>query len=137
MQPILLDTCAAIWIAEGDAIADAAVDALKAAHMAGVATYVSPISAWELGMLVSRGRLKPLITPQRWFARLFEVPNMRLAEMAPDLLIASSFLPGDPPRDPADRIIAATAREYGATLVTRDRVLLDYGAQGHISVLKC
>jgi PIN domain nuclease of toxin-antitoxin system len=52
-------------------------------------------------------------------------------------LIASSFLPGKPPRDPADRIIAATARDLGATLVTRDRALLDYGSQGHIAVLEC
>jgi PIN domain nuclease of toxin-antitoxin system len=137
MQPLLLDTCAMIWIAEGETIAEAAIAALDAAHAARVATYVSPISAWELGMLVARGHLKLLITPQRWFVRLFDVPNVRLAEMPPDLLMASSFLPGDPPRDPADRIIAATAREHGATLMTRDRALLDYGAQGHISVLKC
>jgi PIN domain nuclease of toxin-antitoxin system len=52
-------------------------------------------------------------------------------------LIASSFLPGRPPRDPADRIIAATARDYGCTLMTRDRALLDYGEQGHIRVLAC
>ncbi len=57
--------------------------------------------------------------------------------MPPDLLIASSFLPGDPPRDPADRIIAATARDLGATLITRDRSLLDYGAQGHMKVVEC
>jgi PIN domain nuclease of toxin-antitoxin system len=49
------------------------------------------------------------------------------------ILIVSSFLP----RDPADCILAATAREYGATLVTRDRALLNYGRQGHISVVGC
>jgi PIN domain nuclease of toxin-antitoxin system len=52
-------------------------------------------------------------------------------------LIASSFLPGKPPRDPADRIIAATARDLGATLITRDRALLGYGTQGHLSVAEC
>ena len=57
--------------------------------------------------------------------------------MPPDLLIASSFLPGKPPRDPSDCIIAATARELGATLITRDRALLDYGEQGHVSVVEC
>jgi PIN domain nuclease of toxin-antitoxin system len=62
---------------------------------------------------------------------------VRLADMSPDLLIAASFLPGKPPRDPADRIIAATARDYGCTLVTRDRALLAYGEQGHIRVLAC
>jgi len=57
--------------------------------------------------------------------------------MPPELLIASSFLPGKPPRDPFDRIIAATARDLGATLITRDRALLDYGKQGHLSVVAC
>jgi PIN domain nuclease of toxin-antitoxin system len=57
--------------------------------------------------------------------------------MPPDVLIASSFLPGKPPRDPADRIIAATAGHYGATLMTRDKALLDYGGQGHLSVMAC
>ena len=88
-------------------------------------------------MLASRGRLQLLIRPERWFSNLFEVPGVRLAEMSPDVLIASSFLPGKPPKDPTDRIIAATARELGATLITRDRALLDYGAQGHVAVLEC
>ena len=137
MQPILLDTCAVIWLSEGEKLADPAIDLLKAADDAGQFTYISPISAWELGLLASRGRIQLLITPQRWFARLFESRGVQLAEMSADVLIASSFLPGKPPRDPADRIIAATARELGATLITRDRALLGYGKQGHLSVAGC
>ena len=53
------------------------------------------------------------------------------------MLIASSYLPGKPPNDPADRILIATACELGATLITRDRVLLDYGRQGHVAVVGC
>jgi len=137
MQPILLDTCAAIWLAEDAPLAQSALDLLAAAADAEMSTYVSPITAWEIGMLVARSRLKLLITPQRWLQRLFEVPGVRLADMSPDLLIASSFLPGDPPRDPADRIIVATARDCGATLITRDHALLAYGEQGHIRVEAC
>jgi PIN domain nuclease of toxin-antitoxin system len=137
MQHYLLDTCAVIWIADGERIAPGAVEALEGANEAGAPTYISPISAWEIGMLAARDRLKLLITPQRWFARLFEVPNVRLADMSPDLLIAASFLPGKPPRDPVDRIIAATAREHGFTLITRDRALLEYGEQEHVRVLAC
>ena len=111
MQPILLDTCAAIWLTRGDQLARPAVAALNEARETGAPSYISPITAWELGMLVSRQRLKLLITPQRWFARLFEAPNVRLADMSADVLIASSFLPGTPPRDPTDRILAATARD--------------------------
>jgi PIN domain nuclease of toxin-antitoxin system len=87
--------------------------------------------------VTSRGRLQLLIRPERWFANLFEAPGVEMAEMSADLLIASSYLPGRPPKDPTDRIIAATARELGATLITRDRALLEYGKQGHIAVVEC
>jgi PIN domain nuclease of toxin-antitoxin system len=137
MQPLLWDTCTAIWIYEKARLSQAALEAMRAAYREGVPSYISPITAWEVGMLISRGRLQLLIRPERWFSNLFEVPGVRLAEMSPDVLIASSFLPGKPPKDPSDRIIAATARELGATLITRDRALLDYGVQGHVAVLEC
>ncbi len=137
MQPLLWDTCAAIWISEEATIASAALAAIDRADAEGVPSYVSPITAWEVGMLVSLGRMQSPSSPQRWFARLLEIPGVRLADMPPDVLIAASFLPGKPPRDPSDRIIAATARELGATLITRDRALLDYGEQGHVSVVEC
>jgi len=137
MQPLLWDTCTAIWIYEKARLSQAALEAMGAAYREGVPSYISPITACEVGMLTAHGRLQLLIRPERWFSNLFEVPGVRLAEMSPDLLIASSYLPGKPPKDPTDRIIAATARELGATLITRDRTLLDYGAQGHVAVLEC
>ena len=48
-----------------------------------------------------------------------------------------STVPGTPPADPADRIIAATAREYGFTVVTRDAKLLSYAGEGHLKALPC
>jgi PIN domain nuclease of toxin-antitoxin system len=50
---------------------------------------------------------------------------MALADMPPAVLIASQNLPNFLVGDPADRIIAATAREYRFTVVTRDKPLLD------------
>jgi PIN domain nuclease of toxin-antitoxin system len=135
--PLLLDTCAVIWVAEDQPISETAALAFDEAHAADQFVYVSPITAWEVGLLVARGRLTMIVKPQLWFGRLLDVANMRLADMSPDLLISSSFLPGEPPRDPADRIIAATAREYGYTLVTRDRLLLGYAEQGHIQAVCC
>lgn len=135
--PLLLDTCAVIWVAEDQPISEAAGLALNQAHAADQFVYISPISAWEIGLLVARGRLTMIIKPQLWFERLLDLPNVRLADLSPDLLISSSFLPGEPPRDPADRIMAATAREHGYTLMTRDRLLLDYAEQGHIQALCC
>lgn len=57
--------------------------------------------------------------------------------MPPDVLIASAALPGTPPRDPADRIVAATARAYGLAVVTRDGELLPYAAAGHLMAIRC
>jgi PIN domain nuclease of toxin-antitoxin system len=137
VQPLLLDTCAVIWMTEKAPLAAAAIEVLQASNENAANTYISPITAWEIGMLAARGRLQMLIKPERWFTNLFEVPGVLLAPMPPDLLIASSYLPGDPPRDPIDRIIVTTARDLGATLITRDRALLDYGGQGHVRVVKC
>lgn len=137
MQPLLLDTCALIFMTEESRLASLAIDVMRAVSDGGGITYVSPITAWEVGMLASRGRLQLLIRPERWFANLFDVPGVQLADVSPDLLIASSYLPGQPPNDPADRILAATARELGATLITRDRALLEYGKQGHVAVVEC
>ena len=136
MSPLLLDTNAAIWLSR-DELKASASEKLDEAARVGVATYLSPITAWEVGLLVSRSRLSLGTTPQRWFARILAMPNVHLAELSPDILIASSFLPGEPPRDPADRILLATAREFGATLVTRDRLLLKYGEDGQVSTIAC
>jgi PIN domain nuclease of toxin-antitoxin system len=137
MQPLLLDTHAAIWISRNEPLAPRATEAINAAYQTAGLVFVSSITAWEVGLLVSRNRLNLLMTPERWFARLLAVPGIRLTDLSPDILIASSFLPGTPPRDPVDRILLATARDLGATLVTRDRLLLKYSEQGQVSTIQC
>ena len=134
---LLLDTHTAIWLTENQPIASTAVEAIDAVYQSGGMLLVSPITAWEVGLLVSRNRLSLVAKPERWFQRLLAIPGVRLADLSPDILIASSFLPGEPPRDPADRILLATARESGATLVTRDRLLLKYGEDGQVSTVAC
>jgi PIN domain nuclease of toxin-antitoxin system len=133
----LLDTCVAIWLSQGEKLANEAETYLTDVARRKLPTFVSPITAWEVGLLISRKRLNLGVTPGRWFDSLFEAPHVRLAELSAGVLIGASFLPGKPPRDPADRILAATARELGAILITRDRALLDYGDQGHISTMAC
>jgi PIN domain nuclease of toxin-antitoxin system len=136
-DPLLLDTHAAVWITEGLPLASAATEAMDAAYRSGSTIFVSAISAWEVGLLVARNRIGLSARPERWFQKVLAIPGVKLAELTPDILIESSFLPGDPPRDPADRIIIATAREIGATLVTRDRLILKYGENGQITTLAC
>ena len=134
--PFLLDTCAAIWAAD-DQLSEQAVAALTEAYRRDRPTYVSPITAWEIGLLASRGRFRSNYTPLRWFGRLMEAPGLELAELSTQTIVESSFLPGSPPRDPADRIIIATAREHDMTVLTRDRGILHYAQQGHLRALQC
>jgi PIN domain nuclease of toxin-antitoxin system len=135
-RPFLLDTCAAIWLMEAT-LRKSAVEALTAAVNQGLPTYVSPITAWEAATLSRKKKFKSRLAPSSWFEHLLAIPGMRLAEMPPAVLIASTELPNFAENDPVDRIIAATAREYGFTVVTRDKPLLDYGKQGYLSVLEC
>jgi PIN domain nuclease of toxin-antitoxin system len=134
---LLLDTCATIWLAENEAVSQEALNAINEAGSSGHAIFVSPITAWEIGLLAARGRIAMSIPPQTWFDRLLAIPGVALADLSVPILIASSILPGEPPRDPADRMIAATAREIGLKLITRDRLLLDYATQGHIEAIAC
>ena len=55
----------------------------------------------------------------------------------PAIAVECNSLPGRLHSDPADRIITATARLNGLNVVTRDRQILDYAAQGYLSALPC
>jgi PIN domain nuclease of toxin-antitoxin system len=137
VSPLLLDTCAAIWIAANAKLAAEAARLIEEAAQAECPIYLSPITAWEIGLLVSRGRLRLDIGPLAWFERLAATPGFQVTALTPGVLVAAHVLPGTPPNDPADRIIVATARDLDATLVTRDGLLLTYGQRGHIRVQAC
>jgi PIN domain nuclease of toxin-antitoxin system len=135
--PILLDTCAAMWLVANEPMKQSAIDAMDHSADIGVPLRVSPISAWEVGVLSLKGRFRSSLTPKRWLECLGTTPGIVLCELTAEVLLVSSLLPGDIHKDPADRIIAATAREFGYTVMTRDRALLDYGREGYLSVLEC
>ncbi len=138
---VLLDTCAVIWLANGDPLAQEALAAISHAALAkGV--FVSPASAWEVSLLSHvRGGNGPALTflpdPQNWFARFMAGPGIKEAPLLPDIAIASSHLP-DPLRgDPADRFVIATARHHQIPIITRDGKIIEYAAQGNVSVIAC
>ena len=86
-------------------------------------------------MLVSKGRLALDRDVGEWVSAGSSLPGMRMEPLSPEIAVASTRLPGDLHPDPADRMIAATARHLGAMLVTADRMLLDYSARGHLKAL--
>ena len=135
-EPVLLDTHAAIWLSTEGQLRSNGKEAVLAAA-ADNQIHISPISAWEVATLVAKGRVALTMSVKAWFFRLVGLEGAVLAEMPPDVLIDSVSLPGLPPKDPADRILAATAREFGLTLVTRDQRLLDYANEGHLRAVAC
>ncbi len=137
MTPILLDTCALIWIANEDPISPGALKLLNDVKDINNGTQVSPISAWEIGLLCARKRLLMSSPPETMFKNVTDIPGVGLAPMLPDTLIASSFLPGEPPADPADRIIIATARIHGLQIMTRDQHILRYSRDGYVMSIQC
>lgn len=135
---MLLDTCAAIWVGNRDRIAPAALQAIRAAA-ARIELLVSPVTGWEIGLATTR-RGNPLIllpTPQAWLADLLARPGVRLTPLEPHVALSACYLPGLLHGDPADRLLIASARELGVPLVTRDRRILDYAAQGHVEAIAC
>lgn len=135
--PYLLDTCVLIWMATQSADGLHALSLLDQSDHDGIPVYVSPFSAWELGMLTAKGRLALSVPLRFWFSGLIARSGTKLATLTPDVLIAANDLPWKTHPDPADRIIVATAREYGLNILTRDRKILDYAAKGHVMALAC
>lgn len=134
-MPLLLDTHVIVWLVEGTAEVPVTVRSVieEAARTEDV--LVSAISFWEIALLVSRRRLALSEPVLRWAEMVVVKPGIRLTPFTVDIAVDSVNLPGRLHADPADRFLVAAAREVGATLVTRDRRLLAYGAAGHVATL--
>ena len=96
---------------------------------------VSAISVWELAMLDTKRRITLSMDCSTWVERALAAPGIELVAISPTVAIQSTRLPGNLSGDPADMMLVATARAYGARLVTRDRRLIDYATGGHLAVL--
>ena len=133
---VLLDTGAVIWLANGAATSASATEAIVQAGLTG-RVLVSPVSAWEIGMLCRKRGLQCLHDPKTWFARFIAGPGIRETALTPAIAVDASYLPGDLHGDAGDRLIIATARHLGVPVVTRDRLILAYGAAGGVGVVGC
>ena len=133
---LLLDTCAVIWLFNRSSMSEASRAAISQAATER-RLFVSPFTGWEVATLVRKGKIALNMPPKLWFGHVAQHSAITLAVLDHDALIESCFLPAEPPGDPADRIIIATARQSGFTIVTRDRPILDYAKQGHVRAMPC
>jgi PIN domain nuclease of toxin-antitoxin system len=128
---ILLDTHVWIWMVEGDPKIKAS--ARKAIETAKT-VFLSPISVWEIGMLVQSGRVELELDRLDWVEQSIEIAGFEVAPISPKIAIQSTRLPGTIHGDPADRLLIAAAHELNAVLVTCDRKILEYGRGNYIHV---
>jgi PIN domain nuclease of toxin-antitoxin system len=87
---------------------------------------ISSISAWEIALLVATRRLRLSVDVMTWVDAASRIDRIRFVPVDNAIGVASINLPGDLHRDPADRIITATARHFDAALVTKDQRLRAY-----------
>ncbi len=123
---IVLDTHAWIWwVSSPEFLSETAKQAIDEAAT-GRNIFISSISAWEIAMLVSRGRLKLTMSPEDWVAASEALPFFDFVPVSNSIALKSVQLPGILHNDPADRIIIATAVSLGALLVTKDEKIRSY-----------
>ena len=122
---ILLDTHAWFWaLCEPEKLSDQALQTITTTKPSdrGIAS----ISIWELVMMVTRARVQIHIPIDQWLKQAISNTGIKVFQLSPPIAIDSCSLPGQFHKDPADRLITATARVHGLTLVTKDTKILDY-----------
>lgn len=88
--------------------------------------FVATISSLEIARLVWGGRLQLDIPAEHWLRAALEELEATTVELSHQVALEAYRLPGSFHPDPADRILVATARLHGLTLVTADRQILEY-----------
>lgn len=132
---LLLDTHTLVWsINDGPRLGKTVKESIR---LAGdeERVLVSAITPWEIALLVSKGRLTLGVDVMDWVRGALAVPGVRLVPLEPEIAVASTRLAFDMHADPADRILVATARHLGATLVTADQALLAIAKNGHFKAM--
>jgi len=134
---LLLDTHCWLWAQLGlvQRLSRAALEAIRSAESDGNLR-ISVISIWELAMLEQRGRVALPMNVRTWVDQALSKAGIAVAPLTPEIMIESVHLPGEMHGDPADRMLVATARVQGATLLSKDEQLIRYSRQRHVKLLE-
>ena len=122
---ILLDTHIWIWwVADETLLTQDQISVIKQNESTGIG--VSVISFWEIAMLVEKKRLDFTMPVRKWLKTALLYPGVTPIDITIDIAIDSVQLPKSFHKDPADRIIVATAKSLDCELLTNDQNILNY-----------
>lgn len=123
----LLDTHIIVWWFEQNSRLSSAQKEVLANAVPKNPLAVSDISLWEISTLASLGRLRLQLPLRDWLERAVAPPLVRRIGISPAIAAEVASLPDSFHRDPADRVLVATSRIFGATLLTLDAHIIDSG----------
>ena len=122
---LLLDTCALLWLASGSRnLSKAARSAIAKTQRA----CVSPVTAWEIAVKVSKGKIVLPCPAREWFGAVVRRHDIEVLRLSSDEMLRAAELPW-PHKDPADRFIIATALANDFMVVTADGNFPKYGVR--------
>lgn len=129
-DPLLLDTHIALWLDSGDQrLASSTKDRIDRAWHAGDAICLSAVSVWEIALLVDSGRIELDVAVDAWIERFLNRPGVTAVPLDHRAASRAYDLRGLDNRDPADRLLIATAIELGCPLVTYDKRIAAFAAR--------
>jgi PIN domain nuclease of toxin-antitoxin system len=124
-QPVILDTCALLWLAQGGGeLSEVALQRIDTAPV----VYLSAISGFEIGIKVQKGKLALPARPMDWFTAVLAHHNLEMLSLELEVCIRSTELPAIH-ADPCDRMIIATAQVHHMPVVTTDLIFTQYGIE--------
>ena len=123
---IVLDTHTLVWWVTGDVALSKKAKTAIDRELNGGQIIVSAISAWEIAVLVERERLVLSMDVESWLATVAKIDAVRFIPLDVGIALKSVDLPGSFHKDPADRMIVATARKLAVPLVTKDEKIRAY-----------
>ena len=135
-QGVLLDTH--IWIQLQSGSPTLSKPALQAIDLATSrrSVYVPLISVWEIAMLTSKKRLQFDRPVRRWVTEALDKPGIQLLPLSSEIVIDAAELPEPMHKDPADRMIVASARVGRLTLITCDKPMLAFAKASGLACIE-
>ena len=131
-NPIVLDTHVILWaLLQPEELSEKIKQQINLTQE-NSQLFLSSISLWEIAMLKFKKRINVYEPITDFLKSITDINGLCIKDISPDIAAESVLLMDDFHGDPADRIIVATAKCHGATLLTRDQRILSWANLGHI-----